>query len=166
MTQTDDRGYRRYWDEERETMEPRRRDRLVLERIQEQLRYVYEERPFYREHYDRHGVKPDDVRSLEDFTTKVPVTTKKMLVADPLFGSCTRDFGPEGVARIHGSSGSSGTPTLYAVSKKDWERAGEVHAMAQWCAGIRPDDLVQVGFPFGLFFGGWEVIQGVLAHFP
>ena len=34
MTQTDDRGYRRYWDEERETMEPRRRDRLFLERIQ------------------------------------------------------------------------------------------------------------------------------------
>ncbi len=32
--------------------------------------------------------------------------------------------------------------------------------MAQWCAGVRPDDVVQVGFPFGLFFGGWGVVQG------
>ena len=33
--------------------------------------------------------------------------------------------------------------------------------MAQWCGGIRPDDIVQIGFPFGLFFGGWGVVQGV-----
>ncbi|GAA4853332.1 phenylacetate--CoA ligase family protein [Pseudonocardia benzenivorans] len=165
----DDRGFPRFWDEERETRDPRARDAVILDRVQAQLRYAYQELPFYRRHYDAHGFRPEQVRSLEDFTTKVPVITKKMLVADqiehPPFGSYTRDFtaadGSSGIARIHGSSGTSGTPTMYAVSRADWERAADVHAMAQWCAGIRPDDVAQVGFPFGLFFGGWGVLQGL-----
>lgn len=160
----DDRGFPRFWDEERETRSPAERDRIILERIQHQLRYAYAELPFYRRHYDAHGFHPDQVRSLEDFTTKVPVITKKMLIADqrehPPFGSYTPELVPGQIARIHGSSGTSGTPTMYAVSHGDWRRAADVHAMAQWCAGIRPDDLVQVGFPFGLFFGGWGVVQG------
>ncbi|MBN9736655.1 MULTISPECIES: AMP-binding protein [unclassified Pseudonocardia] len=165
----DGRGFPRYWDQERETRDPRDRDAVVLDRLRHQLHYAYEQLPFYRRHYDAHGFHPDEVRSLEDFTAKVPVITKKMLVADqaehPPFGSYTRDFtgadGSSGLARIHGSSGTSGTPTLYAVSHGDWDRAADVHAMAQWCAGIRPDDIAQVGFPFGLFFGGWGVLQGL-----
>ncbi|GAA1870988.1 phenylacetate--CoA ligase [Pseudonocardia alni subsp. carboxydivorans] len=168
-TDRDDRGFARFWDAGRETRDPRDRDAVVLERIRHQLHYVYERLPFYRRHYDAHGFHPDDVRSLADFTAKVPVVTKRMLVADqaehPPFGSYTRDFsGPDGstgIARIHGSSGTSGTPTLYAVSQGDWDRAADVHAMAQWCAGVRPDDIAQVGFPFGLFFGGWGVLQGL-----
>lgn len=161
---TGPRGYPRYWDEERETLAPAQRDRVILERMQHQLRYAYAELPFYRRLYDAHGFHPDQVRSIEDFTTKVPVITKKMLVADqqehPPFGSYSRAVPPGEIARIHGSSGTSGVPTMYAVSRTDWERAGDVHAMAQWCAGVRPDDIVQVGFPFGLFFGGWGVVQG------
>ncbi|GAA3222311.1 phenylacetate--CoA ligase [Pseudonocardia petroleophila] len=158
------RGFPRFWDEERETLAPAERDRLILARMQHQLHHVYADLPFYRRHYDAHGFHPDQVRTIEDFTTKVPVITKKMLVADqrehPPFGSYSRPVPPGEIARIHGSSGTSGVPTMYAVSRTDWERAGEVHAMAQWCAGVRPDDVVQVGFPFGLFFGGWGVVQG------
>ena len=161
----DTRGFPRYWDEERETMDRSRRDEQVLARIRHQLHYVYDELPFYRRHYDAHGFHPDDVKSLRDFSTKVPVITKKMLVADqqehPPFGNYTTHTSMDGISRIHGSSGTSGVPTLYAVSTRDWQRAAKVHAMAQWCAGVRPDDLVQVGFPFGLFFGGWGVVQGV-----
>ncbi|WP_068125145.1 phenylacetate--CoA ligase family protein, partial [Nocardioides massiliensis] len=79
----------------------------------------------------------------------------------PPFGSYTAATDMTEIARIHGSSGTSGVPTLYAVNKTDWDRAADVHAMAQWCGGVRPSDLVQVGFPFGLFFGGWGVVQGV-----
>ncbi|CND73511.1 Putative phenylacetate-CoA ligase [Mycobacterium tuberculosis] len=161
----DDRGFRRYWDEERETLSPVAREKVILERIQHQLDYAYEQLPFYRRHYQAHGFHPGQIRSLEDFTTKVPVITKKMLVADqqenPPFGSYAGPFQAGDIARIHGSSGTSGTPTMYAVSKQDWKRAADVHAMAQWCAGIRPDDIAQIGFPFGLFFGGWGVLQGL-----
>ncbi|MDP9821914.1 phenylacetate-CoA ligase [Nocardioides massiliensis] len=164
-TATDERGFPRFWDEARETMPRAQRDDVILARLQHQLHRVYRDLPFYRRHYDAHGFHPDDVKSLEDFTRKVPVITKKMLVADqqehPPFGSYTAATDMTEIARIHGSSGTSGVPTLYAVNKTDWDRAADVHAMAQWCGGVRPSDLVQVGFPFGLFFGGWGVVQGV-----
>jgi len=46
--QMDQRGYKLYWDEERETMDPKQKDTLILERLQEQLHYVYHHLPFYR----------------------------------------------------------------------------------------------------------------------
>ena len=163
--QTDERGYRRYWDEERETRDPRERERLILERIRHQLDYVYAELPFYRRHYDAQGFKPEHVRTLEDFTTKVPVITKQMLVADqaehPPFGSYAGSAGAEGTARIQGSSGTSGNPTFYSVSRADWERSAELGALAMWAMGARPVDIAQIGFPFSLFFGGWGVLQGL-----
>lgn len=143
-------------------MDPARRAARILERLQHQLRYAYEKLPFYRRLYDEHGFRPDSVRSLEDFTTKVPIVTKKMLVADqaahPPFGSY---LGVERsqLARIHGSSGTMGTPTMYGVSHHDWAHAAQLHSMALWCAGVRPDDLVQITFPFTLFFGGWGILQ-------
>lgn len=156
--------YPKYWDEARETMSPEERDKLILEQIKKQLNYVYQELPFYRKLYDSRGFKPEDVKTLEDFTRLVPIVTKKMLVEDqkqnPIFGSYAGNFKREDIARIQGSSGTSGTPTLYQVSKKDWDRSAEMHAMAQWTAGIRPDDIVQIAFPFALFFGGWGVLQG------
>src|SRR3954452_5455999 len=130
--QLDSRGDKKYWDEERETMDPRERERLILERIKRQLAYVYHELPFYRRHYDAHGFKPDDVRTLGDFTAKDPVIKKKMLVEDqreiPLFGRFSGIGHPEENARIHGSSGASGSPTMSSVSRKDWERSREVTA--------------------------------------
>ena len=162
---TDGSGYRRYWDEERETLDPRVREQLILERIAHQLAYVYEKLPFYRRLYDAHGFRPEHVRTLEDFTTKVPVVTKQMLVDDqaahPPFGSYAGDVDDAEVTRIHGSSGTSGTPTFYRVSRSDWERAADLGAMAFWAAGVRPTDIAQIGFPFSLFFGGWGVLQGL-----
>ena len=157
--------YKRFWDEERETLDPSRRETMILERIQSQLQYAYHNLPFYRKLYDQHGVKPEDVRSMEDFTTKIPVITKKMLVEDqrnnPIFGSYAGDHREDEIARVQGSSGTSGTPTFYRVSKTDWDRAADMHAMALWTAGFRPNDVVQITFPFSLFFGGWGALQGL-----
>lgn len=164
MSDLDDRGYRRYWDEARERADPAERERAILERVRAQLDYVYRELPFYRRLYDEARVRVDEIRSLEDFATKIPVVTKKMLVEDqachPPFGSYAGSLEPSDIARIQGSSGTKGAPTLYRVSLQDWERAAEVSAMAQWAGGVRPDDVLQISFPFSLFFGGWGVLQG------
>ncbi|WP_207908904.1 phenylacetate--CoA ligase family protein [Pseudonocardia endophytica] len=102
------------------------------------------------------------MRSLEDFTRLVPIVTKKMLVADqlasPPFGTYL-GVDRADIARVHGSSGTSGVPTLYGISGNDWLRTEEVCRMALWSAGVRPDDLVQISFPFGLFLGGWGLLQ-------
>ena len=151
-----------YWDRARETMDPNDRQALILDRLRHQLHYVYEKIGFYRRHYDAHGFHPDQVRTLEDFTRRVPVVTKKMLVADqaehPPFGSYL-GVDRADLARIHGSSGTSGTPTMYGISRSDWERSAEICRIALWSAGVRPDDIVQISFPFGLFLGGWGMLQ-------
>lgn len=154
----------RYWDETRETMSLAAREQLIVERMQTQLRYAYDELPFYRQLYDRCGFKPEDVQSLDDFSAKVPVVTKQMLRDDqakhPLFGSYS-NTSIDQVSRIFGSSGTTGVPTLYAISKDDWARAIEAQAMAIWAMGVRPGDIVHFVFPFGMFVGGWAIMLGV-----
>lgn len=154
----------RYWDETRETMSLAAREQLIVERMQTQLRYAYDELPFYRQLYDRCGFKPEDVQSLDDFSAKVPVVTKQMLRDDqakhPLFGSYS-NTPIDQVSRIFGSSGTTGIPTLYAISKDDWARAIEAQAMAIWAMGVRPGDIVHFVFPFGMFVGGWAIMLGV-----
>ena len=152
-----------YWDEKRETMDPAERDERSLARLKEQLRYCYERVPFYRKHWDAHGFEPGQVKTWEDFTRRVPIVTKRMLVEDqaehPPFGGYLGIEASE-IARIHGSSGTSGTPTIYGVGKQDWERAAEMFAATQWAMGVRPGQVVHFAFPFGLFFGGWGVLYG------
>jgi len=154
----------RFWDETRETQPLEERKKLILERIQKQIAYAYEGLPFYRKLYDRHGVKPSDIRTMEDFTQRVPVVTKQMLrdaqAEYPPFGSYS-NTPPEQIARIYGSSGTTGVPTLYAISKSDWARATEAQAMAIWAMGVRPGDVVHFVFPFGMFIGGWAIMAGV-----
>jgi len=155
-------SYKRFWDEERETMPSAQRNKIILERLQFQLDYAYNRLPFYREHYDSKGFHPSSVKSLEDFSTKVPIITKQMLVEEqtayPPFG---RYLGVEAseLIRIHGSSGTTGKPTMYGVSAKDWIRGGEVSVMGLWCVGVRPHHRVQITYPFSLFFGGWGVLD-------
>lgn len=152
-----------YWDEERETMAPDERRRLVFERIKKQLEYVYPGIPFYRDLYDRHGVTPDDVRRLEDFTEKIPIVTKQMLresqVRQPPYGDFL-GIDPAEIFHIQGTSGTTGMPTLFGFSRKDWESCSETAAMVMWGAGVRPGDIIQLAFPMNLFVGGWGLLGG------
>ena len=61
--------------------------REELRRLQEKkalamVRYAYENSPYYHRKFDEAGVKPDDIRSLDDFFKKVPFTSKHELVAN------------------------------------------------------------------------------------
>jgi phenylacetate-CoA ligase len=157
---TDDRPY---FDPERETMPRAQRAEASLAQLKVQLQRSYARIPFYRRIWDAHGFHPDQVRTWDDFTARCPTITKKLLVADqvehPPFGSYLGIERSE-IVRVHGSTGTSGTPTLYGVGREDWERAGHVFAITQWAMGVRPSDVVQFAFPFSIFFGGWGVLYG------
>lgn len=155
--------YDTYWDKDKELRPRAEREREVLALLQQQLHRVYADLPFYREHYDAHGFHPDQVRSLEDFTRLVPVITKKMLredqAAHPPFGSYLGVPESE-IARIHGSSGTTGAPTLYGISRTDWDYIADVMAQGFYTAGVRPSDRVQLATVFGMFIGGWGSLLG------
>jgi phenylacetate-CoA ligase len=152
-----------YWDRERETAPRADREREVLRLLQQQLTRVYEDIPFYRRHYDAHRFHPDQVKTLQDFTARVPVITKQMLRDDqaehPPFGSYL-GVDPASLARIHGSSGTTGKPTLYAFSHRDWRYIADVMAHGFYTTGVRPTDRVQLATVFSLFMGGWGSLLG------
>jgi phenylacetate-CoA ligase len=137
------------------------RQQLIFERIKYQLNYVYDRIPFYRRLYDDNGINPRDIKDLKDFTNKVPVVTKAMLQQSqrehPPFGDYLGvDFSE--VKRIQGTSGTTGHPTLFAISADDWEHIAEAQAMQCWAAGLRPSDIVQIVFPLSLYVGGWGLL--------
>lgn len=153
-----------YWDRAKETRSRPAREAEILARLQAQLKYVHEHLGFYRRHYDRHKFHPDQVKSLDDFTKRVPIITKQMLrdnqVEHPPFG----DYLGTSVAdiiRVHGSSGTSGKPTLYAFSRKDWDYIADIMAQGLYTCGVRPGDIVQLATVFSLFMGGWGALLGV-----
>ncbi|MBW9265182.1 MAG: AMP-binding protein [Candidatus Thiodiazotropha sp. (ex. Lucinisca nassula)] len=150
-----------FWDRQRETLPVDQRQALIFDRIKYQLNYVYERIPFYRQLYDAHGVHPEAIKDLNDFTTKVPIVTKAMLRQSqrdhPPFGNYLGvDFSQ--VKRIQGTSGTTGQPTLFAISGEDWEHVSEAQAMQCWAAGLRPSDIVQIVFPLSLYVGGWGLL--------
>ena len=124
---------------------------VQLERMQWSVRHAYENSPFYRRRFDQHGVHPDDLRSLADLA-KFPFTVKQDL----------RDTYPFGMfavprarlCRIHGSSGTTGKPTVVGYTRKDIDVWAEVVARSIYASGGRPGDIVHVAYGYGLFTGG------------
>ncbi len=153
-----------FWDRAKETRSRSEREAEILACLQRQLHYVYEALPFYRRHYDKQGFKPEHVKTLEDFTKRVPVITKPMLRDDQAaHGPFGQYLGADlkDIARVHGSSGTSGKPTLYAFSKADWDYIADVMAQGLHTCGVRRGDVVQLATVFSLFMGGWGALLGV-----
>jgi phenylacetate-coenzyme A ligase PaaK-like adenylate-forming protein len=160
-----DEGYRPpadqdFWFPERETMEPARRDELILERLKQVCAYAYERSPFYRAKWG--DFEPGDLRSFEDFE-RLPVIKKDELRADqaanPPFGSYTC-IEPEDVVRVHGTSGTTGRPTAFGIGEGDWRAIANAHARIMWAMGIRPSDTVFIGSVFSLYMGSWAALSG------
>ena len=67
---------RRFLEPEIETASREQIAALQEKRILELVPYAWERSPFYRELWSGAGVKPGDIRSLDDFTTKIPTFCK------------------------------------------------------------------------------------------
>jgi len=60
--------------------------------------------------------------------------------------------------RYHVSSGTTGKPTVVGYTKGDIETWSESLARALTSIGLDSDDVVQVGYGYGLFTGGLACI--------
>lgn len=152
-----------YWNATLETMDPERRSQeVILPKLQAQLAYAYKNSAFYRKKWDAAGIKPEEIRSLEDFES-LPLVTKEEIRRDqkdhPPFGSnlCV-PFGE--VRRVLGTSGTTGTPTAFAVSAGDMQRIAEAHARVMWGFGMRQEDIVFIASIFSLYWGSWGALLG------
>lgn len=152
-----------YWNKDLETMDPDERDqKVILPKLQAQLKYAYENSPFYKKKWDKAGIGPEDIRSLEDFE-HIPFVKKDEIRQDqmenPPFGSNLCVSMTE-LARVQGTSGTTGKPTAFGISKGDMERIAEAHARFMWGFGMRQDDIVFIGSFFSLYWGSWGALAG------
>ena len=130
---------------------------LQLERLQKIVAYAYEKVPFYRKKYDEAGVKPSDIKCLEDIR-KLPFTVKSDLRDNYPYGLLAVE--KTKLKRIHASSGTSGKPTVVCYTDHDMEVWSDCCARLAAAAGVNCDDIVQVSFGYGLFTGALGMHQG------
>src|SRR6266566_3226030 len=154
-----------YWLPELECAGEAERSEIVFGKLTNQVRYAWERSPFYRRRWEEAGVGPESLRALGDLA-RFPFVEKRDLRADqaehPPFGSnlcCSWDE----VERVHGTSGTTGRPTAFAISRGDWVRIGAAHARIMWSFGVRPSDTVFIGSFFSLYLGSWGALAGTRA---
>ncbi|MFI6936202.1 phenylacetate--CoA ligase PaaK [Streptomyces sp. NPDC050287] len=124
---------------------------LQLERLRNSLRHAYEHVPFYRESFDKAGVRPEDCRSLADLG-RFPFTTKADLRENYPYGMFA--VPQDRVRRVHASSGTTGRPTVVGYTDHDLSLWSDMVARSIRAAGGRAGDTVHVAYGYGLFTGG------------
>ena len=124
---------------------------LQLQRLQQTLQHAYANVPFYRNSFDRAGVKPADLQQLEDLR-HFPFTIKTDLRDNYPFGMFA--VPREQVMRIHASSGTTGKPTVVGYTGQDIDTWAGLVARSIRAGGARQGDIVHVSYGYGLFTGG------------
>jgi len=130
---------------------------LQFQRLQELLRRVVRV-PFYRGALAKAAVAPEDVRTLDDLR-RLPLTTKADFRENYPLGLLA--VPREKVARIHGSSGTTGKPTFVAYTAQDRETWADLCARFLVAGGLRQGHTVHICFGYGLFTGGFGLHYGV-----
>lgn len=153
----------RFWNAQTQTMPREKLDALHLSKLQKLAAYVYEYSPFYRRRFDEVGLKPSDIRTLDDYKRKVPIVDKQDFLSlqqerPPYGDTLTLPF--EMIAHHAETSGSTGTPLAVPFTAYDTERVGESWTYGFWEHGIRPADSLYFAFNWGNFAGFWSCYFG------
>lgn len=125
--------------------------KLQSERLVKIVSYVYHNVPYYREKMQKAGVEPGDIRGLEDIE-KLPFTTYEDLNKAYPFGLAA--VPKSELVRVHASSGTTGKPKIAVYTRRDIDTWSECAARCLTMAGVTRDDVIQVGYGYGLFTGG------------
>ena len=139
-----------FFNPEMETLSRSEIENLQLERLKKIVDHC-QSSPFYKKRFEGIGMRPSDIRSLDDLK-RIPFTTKQDL----------RDTYPFGIAsvplkeciRLHSSSGTTGNPTVILHTKQDIDQWANAVARCLWMVGCRPDDVFQNTSGYGMFTGG------------
>ncbi|HEX3846930.1 MAG TPA: phenylacetate--CoA ligase PaaK [Steroidobacteraceae bacterium] len=133
---------------------------LQLARLRSTVRHAYENNAGYKRKFDALGVCPDDLRSLGDLAS-FPFTTKADLREAYPFGFFA--VPREQIARVHASSGTTGSPTVVGYTRGDIATWAGLVARSIRAAGGRAGMKVHVAYGYGLFTGGLGAHYGAEA---
>ena len=139
-----------YYNPDIETMPRQALEQLQLERLQATIRRCMTNR-FYQKKFAILGIKPEDIRSLDDVRL-LPMTTKEDLREHYPFGLACVPM--KDCTRLHSSSGTTGNPTVVLHTERDLEEWAKAVARCLWMVGSRPDDVFQNSAGYGMFTAG------------
>ena len=145
------RGARYRFEPAAETMPRRKLRALQLKRLKQTLKNAWDKVPMYRKRMQEKGIKPADIRGLDDLAA-LPFTMKSDLRDHYPFGMFARPR--ESLVRLHASSETTGKPTVVGYSAKDIATWADLMARTMACAGARPGDVIHNAYGYGLFTGG------------
>ncbi len=146
-----------YWNKEIETAPRAEIESLQSYRLSVTVRRVYENVPFYKDLFDKNGVKPEDIKSINDLS-KLPFTVKQDLRDTYPYGLFATSM--DNVVRVHASSGTTGKQTVVGYTQKDIDTWSEITARALTAAGAVKNDFVHISYGYGLFTGGMGIHYG------
>ena len=147
------------WDEEKELLDRKKMREFQEEHFVSIIRWAYENTVFYRRKFDEAGIKPSDIRSLDD-SVKIPFTTKDELrksqeEAPPYGLHCAR---PSDIYRTFWSSGTTGRPTFVGFTQEECKLWDNINARSFWSAGLRPKDIFHHATRLDSFVGGYTCL--------
>lgn len=151
---------KKYWNEEIETLSRPELEKLQLERLKEMVKFSYENAPYYKRSFDEAGVKPEDIKSLDDIA-KFPFINKQTERETQGVGSFLGELcavPEEDVVFISTSTGSTGVPTMSPFTKQDFDEFQDTESRWFWQIGMRPNDRYVHALNFSLYVGGPDVI--------
>jgi phenylacetate-CoA ligase len=112
---------------------------LQLEKLQAMLRHAYKNVPYYRRLFDSVGVKPQDIKNIEDLA-RIPIRTRRQIQQLPAADILAKNIARDECKRII-TGGSSGIPLPVFMRRKDSERHDLVWARTSLENGKRLGDV-------------------------
>lgn len=121
------------------------------EKIVKQVKHAYENVKYYRDLMDEKGVKPEDIKGVDDIK-KLPFLSKADLREAYPYGLLGTDL--KNCVRIQSTSGTTGKRVVAFYTQHDIDLWEECCARAIVAVGGSNEDVVQVCYGYGLFTGG------------
>ncbi len=148
----------KFWNKEAETLSREQLQQLQSQKLVAQVRRMYERVECFRSRMDERGLKPEDIKGIEDLP-RLPFSYKKDLRDYYPYGLFAEPM--ENIVRLHASSGTTGKRIVVGYTKQDLEDWSDCIARMLTAVGIGKGDIFQVSFGYGLFTGGFGLHGGI-----
>ena len=147
------------WEPEYEAMPREELKKHQSEKLCRQVKRMYERVELFRKRMDEAGLKPEDIKGIEDLS-KLPFSYKQDL----------RDYYPYGlfavpmtdIRRVHASSGTTGKQIVVGYTEADLDLWANCFARMLVAVGADENSFVHVGYGLGLFTGGFGAHDGAV----
>ncbi|MCX8157864.1 MAG: phenylacetate--CoA ligase [Verrucomicrobiae bacterium] len=124
---------------------------LQWQRLKAIVQRAYDRQALFRQRMDERGLKPADLRGLEDIS-RLPFMVKTDLRDTYPFGLFASPM--HEIVRLHASSGTTGKPIVVAYNAADIEVWTQAMVRSFAACGVHEGDIIQNAYGYGLFTGG------------